>query len=97
FWHDLNVHFPFWIVATFDGIKQVGLAAFTVFGNQVRSFSIGQVLNTLLGTHMEFHPEAFIIGINKAESMAAKTMHMTVTSRDPTVRHDNGHLMQSFG
>src|SRR5690606_28186442 len=96
FRHDLNVHFPFWIVTTFDGIKQVGLAAFTVFGNQVCSFSIGQVLNTLLGTHMEFYPEAFILSINKPESMPAKTMHMTVTGRDPTIRHDNSYLMQSF-
>ena len=96
FRHDLNVHFPFWIVTTFDGIKQVGLAAFTVFGDQVCSFSIGQVLDALLGTHMEFYPEAFIFGIDKTEGVTAKTMHMTVTGRNPAVGHDNGHLMQSF-
>src|SRR5690606_31295996 len=72
------------------------LTTFTIFSNQICSFSIGQVLNTLLGTHMKFHPEAFILGIDKTKGMAAKTMHMTVTGWDPTIRHNNSHLMQSF-
>ena len=96
FRHDLHEQRPFREITAFNGIVKVSLAAFTVTTNQFCCFCIGQVLNALLSAEVEFHPETLIIGINKTIGVATKTMHVTITHRNTTIRHHNGDLVQCF-
>jgi len=46
---------------------------------------------------VKFDPDSFILGVDHAECMAAKTVHVAEGIRNTTVTHDNGHLMQRLG
>ena len=71
--------------------------AFAIFGNDRFRFLVSQVLDALLGAQMEFDPDPFIFGIDHAEGVTAKTMHMAIGEGNAAVTHDNGHLVQCFG
>ena len=59
------------------------------FGNQAFRFIIHQVGDPLLGFEVEFHPKTFVIGINKAERVAAETVHMAPGARKAAVAEIN--------
>ena len=45
---------------------------------------------------MEFNPETFIVGIDKTEGVATKTVHVTVRLRQTTVAEVDGQLVEGF-
>ena len=46
---------------------------------------------------MELDPEALVVGVDEAESVAAEAVHVAVGRRDAPVAHDDGDLVQRFG
>ncbi len=94
FRHHLNVHLPTRKLLTLNRLIQVTLRAFAIFTHQLSSFGIRQVFDPLLRNQMKLNPEAFVISIDKAKSVRAKTMHMAVAGRNTAVTHDDGDLVQ---
>jgi len=45
---------------------------------------------------VEFDPKAFIVGIDKAVSMASIPVYEAVALRQASVAHQDGHLVQRF-
>ena len=96
FGHDLDIHGPPRKLAPVNTVKQVPLMTLPILCNDCFRFLIGQVFDTLLGLQMEFYPDPLVFGVDHAESMAAKSMHVPVRGRNSPVAHDNGHLVQGF-
>ena len=96
FRHQLDLEFPFREITFFDAFKQVALMRFTVFCYDRFRFLVCQVLDSLQGTQMEFHPDTFVVGIDKAVGMTTEAVHVTIRSRDTTGTHCNSYLMQCF-
>src|SRR5580698_7218882 len=46
---------------------------------------------------MKLDPKSLVVGIEKAISVTSKPMHMSEGTRQPSITHDDGHLMQRFG
>ena len=70
---------------------------FAVLAHQGSSLSIRQIFNALLRAEMEFDPKAFVLCVDKAESVRTKTMHMAIAGGDAAIRHDDGDLVQRLG
>lgn len=66
-WHDLYEQRPAREVAAFDAFVQIALMSLMITGDKLSRFSIGKVLNVLLGFKCKLDPEAFICGIEKTE------------------------------
>ena len=79
--HNLDFQFPAWIVCTLNRFKQILLMTFTIVTDYFCGFFVGQVLNSLQTFKMKFHPETFVIGINKTIGMTAKAVHMSIAFR----------------
>ena len=76
FCHELYLHEPARIVATFDGFEEVTLVGFTVLRNHFLSFFVSEILDALQGPQVEFHPYAFVFLIIEAVSVASESVHM---------------------
>ena len=61
-----------------DALEQVALVAFAVLGDDRFGFLVGQVLDALLGTQVELDPDALVLGVDHAEGVAAKAVHVAV-------------------
>ena len=48
-------------------------------------------------TQVELDPDTFILGIDHAEGVAAKAVHVAVGIRDAAFAHGDGDLVQRFG
>src|SRR5271170_67344 len=68
-----------------------------ILADQRFGLRIRQVFDALLGAKMEFDPGALVAGVNKTIGMAAEAMHMAKGTRDSTLAHDNGDLVQGLG
>ncbi|MNE74515.1 hypothetical protein D3C80_1706010 [compost metagenome] len=93
-WHDLDLQFPAREVTVLDGIEQIALRTFTIFGDDGFCFIVHQVFDALLTAEVEFDPETLVIGVDKTEGMAAETVHMTVGFRQAAVAEVDGQLVQ---
>ena len=71
--------------------------AFAVNADHTSSLGVTQILDTLLAAQVELDPDPLIAGVNQAEGMTAKSVHMPVAARNAPVTHGNGDLMQSLG
>jgi len=71
--------------------------AFTILADQRLGLGIGQIFDALLRAKVEFHPEAFIVGIEEAVGVAAETMHVPKAARDAAIAHHYGDLVQGLG
>ncbi len=74
--HELHLHQPAGIFTTLNGVEEVTLVGFPVFGNHFLSFLVGQVLYALQSPQMKFHPYPFIILIIKTIRMASEAVHV---------------------
>src|SRR5882724_614224 len=70
---------------------------FAILADEGLGFRVRQVLDALLGTEVEFDPDALVCGIEEAVRMAAEAVHVTEALRNTALAHDNRDLMQSFG
>ena len=91
------IHRPAGEITLGNALEQVALMALAVLGNNRFRFLVGQVLDALLGAQVEFDPDTFILGIDHAEGVTAKAMHVAVGIGNTAVAHDDGDLMQRFG
>ena len=89
FRHDLNVESPAREIAFFNRFIEIALRTLAVLCHQAFRFIIHQVGDPLLGFEVEFHPKTFVIGINKAERVAAETVHMAPGARKAAVAEIN--------
>ena len=69
----------------------------TIFGDDCFCFLISQAFNALHGLEMEFHPDTFVVCIDKAVCMAAVAVHVSIRVGNTSGAHGNGYLMQCFG
>ncbi len=70
--------------------------ALPILGYDRLRLGIGQVLDSLLGYPVELHPDPLVLGIDHAEGMAAKSMHVAEGVRDTPIAHGDCHLVQSL-
>lgn len=70
---------------------------FAAFADGGFGFGIGEVLDALLCAPVEFDPETFVLRVDEAVGMAAKSVHVAIAGRNAAVAHDDGDLMQCFG
>lgn len=97
FRHDLHVKGPARKIASFNRLIEIALRTLAVLGHQTFCFIIHQVGDPLLGFKVEFHPKTLIVGIYKAERVAAEAVHMAIRARDAAVAEVDSQLMQRFG
>src|ERR1700693_758167 len=71
--------------------------AFAILADEGLGFRVRQVLDALLGTEVEFDPDALVCGVDETVGVAAETMHMAETPGNTALAHDNRDLMQRFG
>ncbi len=57
------------MVTGLDGCIQVTLVALTVVGDDGGGFLIGQVLDALLASEVELHPDALVLVVNQGVSV----------------------------
>ena len=96
FGHDLKIHRPARKIALSDGIVQIPAMAFPVLANQRLGLFIRQVLNALLGQHMELAPHAVVVFVIKAKGMAAEAVHMAIAGRNSFIAHNDCNLVHGF-
>ncbi len=97
FRHDLHVEGPAGEISLLNTLVKVTLVAFPVLAYNRLGLLIGQVLNALLGLQVELDPISFVLGVDKAEGVAAEAMHMAVAGGYTPIAHDDGNLMESLG
>ena len=78
FRHYLHVEGPAREIAFFNRLIEIALRTLAIFCYQAFRFIIHQVGDPLLGFEVEFHPKTFIFSVNKAERVAAETVHMAI-------------------
>ncbi len=70
------------------------MVALAVLANQDFGLLICQVLNALMAPEVEFDPHPFVLVVDQAEGVAAKTVHMAVAARKAAIAHHDCDLMQ---
>ncbi len=95
--HHLDEELPAREILALDGFKEIALVTFAVLGDDGFRLGIRQVLDALLADPVEFHPGALIFGIDQAEGVGAKAVHVAVAGGDAALAHGDGHLVQRFG
>ena len=76
FCHDLYIHCPARIIASFNRFIQISAMAFPVFGDEGFRFRVRKVFDSLLGFKVELAPYTFIFIIVEGEGMFSIKMHM---------------------
>jgi hypothetical protein len=94
--HHLDKERPAREILGLDAFEEVPLMALAILPDKRLGFGIGQVLNALLGTEMEFDPGALVCGVNEAVGVAAESMHVAEAFGDAALAHDDRDLMQGF-
>ena len=94
--HHLDQQRPAREIAALDRVEQIAPVALAILGDDRGGLFVGEVLDALLRAEVEFDPDALIGGVDHREGVAAEEMHVTEASRDATVGHHNGHLVQRF-
>ena len=92
--HDLNRESPAGEVFFLDALVKVALVALPVLPDHGLGLGVGQVLDALLRLEVEFYPEALVLGVDKAEGVAAEAVHVAEGGGDPPIAHDDGDLVQ---
>jgi len=95
--HDLHIEGPAGEVLLFDALVEVTLATLPILGNDRLGLLVGQVLDPLLGFEVELDPVPLVLGVDKAEGVAAEAVHMSVGIRNAPVAHDDGDLVERLG
>ena len=78
FGHHLDIHGPFRILPSFDGVEKVVLVALPVLSDDLLRLRIGQILYSLLGLQMVLDPCALAVSVDHAVCVAPESMHMSV-------------------
>ncbi len=97
FRHDLHVQGPARELFLLDALVQVALVALAVPAHDRLGLLVAQVLDSLLGSQMEFHPITLVPGIDETEGVAAEAVHVAVGGGNAAVAHDDGDLVQRLG
>ena len=84
-------------IAALDRLEQIAPMALAIVGDDRRGFFVGEILDALLRAEVEFDPDALIGGVDHREGVAAEAMHVAEASRDATIGHDDGDLVQRLG
>ena len=92
--HHLHAETPLREIAALDGIEKIFLGGLAGAADDFGSLGVGPVLVALHGLKMELHPESIILGVDETVSVAAVSVYVTHTDRQPAIRHQNCHLMQ---
>src|SRR3984893_13018023 len=95
--HHLNEERPAREISGLDAFEKIPLMGLAVLADKGLGFGIRQVLDALLGTKVEFDPDAFVCGVEETVCVAAETMHVAETPRNTALAHDNRDLMQCLG
>ena len=70
--------------------------AFAVLADDGFRFLVSQVLDSLLGVEVKFHPCALAFGVDERERVAAVSVHVAIGVGDASVAHGDGNLVQGF-
>ena len=95
--HDLDIQRPFRKFAALDGVEEILLVAFAGLADEGLGLFVGEGAMALLHLEVEFHPEAFALGIPETVGVAAVAVHEARAGRDAPVAHQDGDLVQGFG
>jgi hypothetical protein len=68
--------------------------AFAILADEGLGFRVRQIMDALLGTEVEFDPDALVCGIEEAVRVAAEAMHVTEALRNASIAHDDSDLVQ---
>src|SRR5690606_20056743 len=93
FCHNLNVQFPLWEIASFNGVEKVSLCRFSVVSDNRSCLFVAQVFYSLLCAEMKLHPMPHVIPVYKTVGMTSETVHVPVSVWNSAVAHHNGDLM----
>ena len=94
--HHLDEQGPAREIAGLDVFEQIALMAFAILADEGLGFRVRQILDALLGTEVEFDPDALVCGIEKAVRVAAEAVHVTEALRNASIAHDDRDLVQRF-
>ncbi len=94
--HQLNAHLPLGEVALLDGSEQIALSVIGISTGNPRSLCRREVLDTLAGLVMPFHPMTLACSADEAVGVATEAVHVAVAVRNATIGEQNGDLVQRF-
>lgn len=92
--HDLDAECPARKVARLKSLVKVALVAFAIIADDVRGFTVRQIVDTLLTAEMKFYPYTFVCLVDEAECVRAETVHGAIGLRCASIAHHDCDLMQ---
>ena len=97
FGHNLEIKRPSREVSSLDGFEEVAYTAVGIFAPEHFCLFLCNILDTLLGDKVEFHPYTPPVAVDEAVGMATETVHVAERCRYAPVRHVDRDLMERFG
>ncbi len=68
-----------------------------ILADQRLGLRIRQVFDSLLAAEVKLHPDPLVVGVKETVGVAAEAMHVAIGTRDATLAHDDGDLVQGLG
>lgn len=92
--HDLDAECPARKVARLKSLVKVALVAFAIIADDVRGFTVRQIVDTLLTAEMKFYPYTFVCLVDEAECVRAETVHGAIGFGRASITHHDCNLMK---